>query len=375
MRILEHNVILREGYPGWPSIARKKDGELLIVFSGFREEHVCPYGKTVLLRSRDSGESWSDPEIINDTPLDDRDAGILVCSDGTIIVSWFTLCRNREIVLDAGHYSRETKERWVRDIEAIPPEEIDTWTDPGKIEPDYGRRGHFIRRSEDGGLTWGPPIAVVPSSPHGPIELSDGRLLYFGNGGYERRKKTSSLAAAESKDKGKTWEVIGGTTMFTDLPEQEADTVSYMGEPHAVEYEPGKILVLLRHQTKPYRPEKTNNYKMWKTVSEDGGYTWREPEPTPLLGYPPHLLELSDGRILATYGYRFPPYGERACVSSDGGRTWDTDREIVLRDDSPDDDLGYPASLELPGGEILTVYYQRDNPEEKPCLQLTRWEM
>lgn len=375
MRILEHNIVFREGYPGWPSIARTKDGELLIVFSGFREEHVCPYGKTVLIRSRDSGETWGEPEIINDTPLDDRDAGILVCSNGTIIVSWFTLCRAREAVLSAGHYSRETKERWARDIQAIPPGEIAKWTEPGKIEPEYGKRGHFIRRSEDGGKTWEPPVPVAPSSPHGPIELSDGRILYFGNRGYDRKGKTSSLTAAESRDWGKTWKEIGGTTMFTGPDSSESGAVSYMGEPHAVEYEPGKILVLLRHQSLPYTPEVTELYQMRKTVSEDGGYTWSNPEITPLLGYPPHLLKLSDGRILAAYGYRFPPFGERACLSSDGGRTWDTENEIVLRDDSPDDDLGYPASLELPGGQLLTVYYQRDKPGEKPCLQLTRWEL
>ena len=50
---------------------------MLVVFSGDRDAHVCPWGKVQLLRSRDGGATWSDPVSICDTPLDDRDAGIL----------------------------------------------------------------------------------------------------------------------------------------------------------------------------------------------------------------------------------------------------------------------------------------------------------
>ena len=42
-------------YIGWPTITRTRAGELLAVFSGDREEHVCPWGKTHLVRSSDDG--------------------------------------------------------------------------------------------------------------------------------------------------------------------------------------------------------------------------------------------------------------------------------------------------------------------------------
>ena len=64
-----------DDYLGWGTIARKDDGELLAVFSGRRESHWCPYGVNEIIRSSDDGETWSDPEIINNTPLDDRDTG------------------------------------------------------------------------------------------------------------------------------------------------------------------------------------------------------------------------------------------------------------------------------------------------------------
>ncbi|MEI8228893.1 MAG: hypothetical protein WCH77_11630, partial [Planctomycetota bacterium] len=56
----EHGVVCRLpgerfGYFAWPTIARMDDGTLLVVSSGLRAEHVCPYGKTVLNVSRDDG--------------------------------------------------------------------------------------------------------------------------------------------------------------------------------------------------------------------------------------------------------------------------------------------------------------------------------
>lgn len=44
-------------YIGWPSVAKTRDGELLAVFSGDRDEHVCPWGKTQMVRSRDNGRN------------------------------------------------------------------------------------------------------------------------------------------------------------------------------------------------------------------------------------------------------------------------------------------------------------------------------
>ena len=72
--------------------------------------------------------------------------------------------------------------------------------------------------------------------------------------------------------------------------------------------------------------------------------------------------------FLCTYGYRRNPYGERARVSEDGV-TWRQEGEVVLRDDADSVDLGYPASVELEPGKILTVNYQSphaDPPARKP---------
>jgi hypothetical protein len=58
----------------------------------------------------------------------------------------------------------------------------------------------------------------------------------------------------------------------------------------------------------------------------------------------------------------------------DGGASWTYD--YVLRDDGPDHDLGYPSSVELGDGSILTVYYQKPASVEDQCgLLWTRWRL
>ena len=113
---------------------------------------------------------------------------------------------------------------------------------------------------------------------------------------------------------------------------------------------------------------------MVQTESGDGGQTWTPAHPLGFHGSPPHLLRHSTGAIVGVYGYRLAPFGQRAMISRDGGRNWTTD--LVLRDDGPDADLGYPSSVELDDGSILTVYYQkRASAQEKCSLLWTRWRL
>jgi hypothetical protein len=63
---------------------------------------------------------------------------------------------------------------------------------------------------------------------------------------------------------------------------------------------------------------------------------------------------------MATYGIRNQhalPGGIRACFSTDNGETFDVSHEVQLRNDFFNWDVGYPESLQLPDGRVLTVYY------------------
>ena len=334
-------------YIGWPTIARTHDGELVTVFSGDRDEHVCPWGKTQMVRSSDNGKTWSEPVTVNNTPLDDRDAGIIVTKEGTLLVTWFTSLAFAEPRYQKS-YPEEITKTWKLHTEKLSREIRDQWL------------GCWVRRSTDGGKTWGDHIRVQGNSPHGPIELRNGRLLYVGKTLWDKNK---TLSVEESRDDGRTWQRIG------TIQVAPGESIDHYHELHAVELEDGKIVALIRYNP----PERENNI-MRQTESNDGGKTWTVPHPTGIWGYPPHLIRLKDGRIVVVYGYRREPFGERACVSYDGGKTWDVEHPIELMG-AMNHDLGYPASVELGDGSIFTVYYQIDKEGEKTCLMSTHWRL
>lgn len=96
--------------------------------------------------------------------------------------------------------------------------------------------------------------------------------------------------------------------------------------------------------------------------SLDGGRTWGPPQQTEIWGYLAHLLRLADGRLLTVYGIRWEPFGIRACLSTDAGETCDYAHEIIIRDDMPSSNLGYPTAVQLPEGRIFVAYYGDDVP-------------
>ncbi len=355
-------------YLGWPTIAQLPSDELIVVFSGGREEHVCPYGKTELVRSTDSGETWSPPETVNDSLIDDRDAGIVAMRSGTLVISWFThpTWKNLDRIRESGRYPAEQIDAWKAHCDQIRPE---------AKSQGLGLRA-WTRRSSDGGKTWEPPVDSSATSPHGPVELADGRLLMVGNDLREDDGTSGPkpIIAMESRDKGRSWSQIG-----TALPVPTKGAAYH--EPHVMELEDGTLICLARylHSDDPER----DRY-LRQTESMDGGRTWTRPHPSNMWGFPPHMLRLSNGDGLATYGYRRRPYGQRACVYQKvrenliGGNSsgnWDIGHAIVLRDGGDSDDLGYPATVEMSPGEMLTVYYQADRPDEKPSIMATRWTL
>ena len=162
------------------------------------------------------------------------------------------------------------------------------------------------------------------------------------------------LAAAVSTDDGKSWKISG----YIPVPKHVKPGASQFHEPHVVEAADGTLITMIRHHGKP------GQYFLWQSESKDGGSTWTELHETPIWGYPPHLIRLKNNWLLVVYGRRKPPFGERACISRDNGKTWDIENEITLTD-APNSDLGYPASVQLDDGSIYTIYYQQEKAGEK----------
>jgi hypothetical protein len=114
----------------------------------------------------------------------------------------------------------------------------------------------------------------------------------------------------------------------------------------------------------------------WQNVSTDGGRTWSNTEETSIWcggSSPPDLRRLQDGRLLMTRGYRREPFGVRAYLSEDEGESWNVETPFILRDDGPDRDVGYPSTVELDDGRLLTVYYWHEEDQIRH-LQRTLWD-
>ena len=110
--------------------------------------------------------------------------------------------------------------------------------------------------------------------------------------------------------------------------------------------------------------------------SQDRGRTWQAGEHLSQPSqHPGHLLELADGRILATYGSRIPRLrGVLGRVSEDGGASWTA--PFVVVGGLGEKDLGYPSSVQAPGGEIVTAYYTNCAPwHQRYHMGVVRWSL
>jgi hypothetical protein len=347
----------RLGYFGWPTVARTDDGTLVVASSGLRSDHVCPWGKTVLNVSTDDGRTWSAPRVINDSPIDDRDAGVVSLGGGRLLVSWFTSDTRK--YTDAGWLSAEERASW--------KPVLAKWTD----EMVNAHLGSWVMLSGDGGRTWGKPIRAPVSAPHGPIRLRSGELLYLGKQyGTWDDMSVGGILAARSRDGGGTWENLGAVPVAP-----KTDPANYH-EPHLVELPSGRLIGAIRienHSGKDLSASGIPTFSIMLTGSDDGGRTWTAARPMGFHGSPPHLLRHSSGVIILTYGYRQAPFGQRVALSRDDGATWDHD--WILRDDGPDSDLGYPSTVELADGSLFTVCYQKVAGDRKCSLLWSRWPL
>lgn len=323
-------------YHGWPTLARRRSGELLAVYSGGREAHICPYGRVEMIRSQDDGVTWSFPEVLMDSAIDDRDAGICETAAGTLLVSTFTSL--------AYETTKDRNPAW------------DSVNRRMNAERRKVLVGMWLLRSTDSGSTWSAPARVPVNSPHGPVALADGRVLYPGKDLWGGGK----IGVAESKDDGVSWR------MLADIPTRPGDRFEEYHELHGVEVGGGRMLVHIRNQNV------SNNRETLQSESNDGGRSWSVPRPIGVWGMPSHLLRLRSGRLLMTYGYRRAPFGNRARWSDDGGKSWSEER--VISDDGVGGDLGYPSTVELAGGELLTLWYERLASSPRAVLRIARWK-
>ena len=355
---MEHSIVYKDAgaYTCFPDIQRRRNGELWVSFrraGGFslealrrgKYDHVDKGARIGLARSVDDGRTWELAHLfgIFDPECGEQDPSITELADGTLLVNFF---------------------RW----RVVPAEEKDRLGYPARQQYDgtwSDVEGPLVVRSTDGGQSWQSEPDWVASSPlpragtsDAVLQLPDGTCL-MGIYGADYGSAACRSYAVRSTDGGRTW---GEPALIAADPDGRLS----FEEPTLTQLPDGRLLTLLRCG------EPGKYQYLYQAVSADGGHTWTDLHETPMWGHPGHILTLADGRLVATYGYRRPPYGVRACISRDLGKSWDIEHEVVLRDDGESRDIGYPSSTELPDGTVVTVYYIHGTDDVRH-IEATRW--
>jgi hypothetical protein len=332
-------------YHGWPTIAAGREGALFVVYSGGRDYHVCPFGRIDFMVSRDGGENWSWPRTLADSLTDDRDVGLVETKGGVLLASFYTSIAYQQHM---NAPERLLASVFGADLEA----ELSRWRAAERRATPAERKadiGHWLIRSTDGGRTWSSRYRAPGYNPHGPVALADGRVFYAAADG-------KKAAAWVSNDEGLTW------THLSDLPTRA-------GELHAVEAGDGTLIVQVRDKLTTAVGVKQRTLQ---TESRDGGKTWSK-QRLVTEGYPPHLVRLRDGTLVCTFGSRAKPFGIRAKVSRDHGRSWS--EEFFLTDDAATWDLGYPSTAQLADRSLVSVWYEVPANSHIAVLRQAKWRL
>ncbi|MDF2725012.1 MAG: exo-alpha-sialidase [Paenibacillus sp.] len=351
---LEDRIIYRDDlYNTFPSIVKKRDGELIVAFRQAPNRlnmfpggmHVDPASRGVYVVSRDNGRTWdSKPRhLVDDYCLGISDPCLNVLQDGDLLATYFThqvLLKDDVPELQPHRMERLVAGRWV--IRAGP--------------------GYTIR-SADGGVSWDEPAAIpaAPVAAYGDrltekvsrghvVEGEDGSLLALM---CTRPRQPGRAQLNVTRDKGLTWETV------SVLPDAER-TVFY--EPNLFRTVSGKLVAFLRSVKEGEPKERAN--PLFTCESYDNGATWTNLTEHPI--YTPNPFDvtaLQSGNVLLSYGYRHAPYGIRARLLNGECTNIGESEEVILRDDGGGFDLGYTGAVQLDGGHILIVYYFYDNDQ------------
>lgn len=393
-------------YECFPDLAKCPDGTLVCIYRESMGHGPHPFSRLVCRRSLDDGQTWLPKQIIDE------------CVDSEEIIepdrSWMSE--------DEINGYRETKNR------ITSPERIGATINCPRILSlsdgqllivadvyiyanknwKFHKFHKLFYRSFDNGKTWSAP--EEPELPNGSdlslTELRDGRLLLgltiylagcfaFLN---ENPKFDSSQIVLYSNDKGKTW------SKPIEIPYLEADSDyalfsrkihnesyggkirSAFGEGSFVELDDGTILGILRDG---------RFGRAYKVLSHDGGFTWKGPFPTELIGLNgrPKAGLLASGEICITYRCEIPnemlalhlltqeaakiegalpmverqPMPEDKKGAHDGDQPWHMKmyypgRTLILDvDRSVHRDGFYPGWVQLDSGDIYVVDYINDD--------------
>ena len=339
-----HDVIIYKDekfYSAFPSIVRRRDGELLVAFRRAPERrifgeagnsHTDPNSYLMLVRSKDGGSSWDQiPELLYANPFGgSQDPCLVQLRNGSILCSSYG---------------------WAR----LQPQAILKLKSPYRLG-DFVFLGGYLLRSKDGGRTWTEPNIPpptpgeafldpfgksIPAYNRGAIcEGEDGKLYWAVAATTSASAPRSEVHLFVSFDAGKTWNYSCRIA---------ADEKVSFNETSLYETPKGDLVGFMR----------TGDFDDHTTMARslDHGLSFQPWQDAGFQGHPHHALRLPDKRVLLVYGYRHRPFGIRARVLNPDCSDISSAQEIILRDDGGNGDLGYPWATLLSKYRALAVYY------------------
>lgn len=321
-RLERYLVCSMQGY--FPVLARTGKQSLAAIFRT-GGTHVCASATLAVATSGDGGRSWTAPVEITPRWDDSRNPAFGANARGELIAAYWKACMDCYVDGPGGPQWKNSEVR-------------------GKVPT------MFVRRSADNGRTWSREWPYKSgllklSSPYGRIITApDGVLLMSVYGGPRRKRKgvRDACILLRSDDGGRTW----GDESLVAVGHNETSYAFLPG---------GRLLAAARSESG----------HVATLFSDDGGRTWSKPVQVTRDGeHPADLAVLASGAVQLTFGRRIRPMGCGVLFSRDGGRTWDAEREVLLAGDGIHNaDLGYPSTVQLADGAIVTVLYYASGSE------------
>jgi len=353
---IDHQTLYRDPdyYCAHPHAISLENGDWLVVATRAPRRNIVlhppqdPTYQNILFRSQDGGLSWSEPKVIPDDSWHGVEcAGLTQLNDGRVMLNqwrfkWieckpsdrgavdfgpdqivqslqesieFDLnCKTAGVTADMFPWSRSSGETWV----------------------------HF---SKDNGQSFDQSIHIdtAPFSGgynmRGSVQFPDGEIFLplCDVPNYKQ------VFVVRSDDGGGTW---SSPELIAEGHDHEYE------EPVALILSSGRILVALRDNVSRIL------HMVW---SDDRGKTWNKPRKSGIEEYPAQLFELANGTLACLAGRRKPPYGIRLILSQDQGQIWDTHVPIIIRDDMPNKNLGYPTGIITKEQNMTAIYYGEDS--------------
>jgi hypothetical protein len=311
----------------WPNLTRLADGSIhASIFN--QPSHARMEGSVEVWSTRDGGHFWEKSGVAAAHDKGTNRMNVAAGKNG----------KGELVVIASGWELKpgETKNERM-DLVKVLPAWISISGDGGKKWKTY--KNSFPEAEE--GMTQFIPFGDV-------LEAEDGslRVLAYAQ---SLDKAVNKVSMFRSDDQGKNWRWV------SHLSDASGPTAFAGGHNETAFYQTGaKTWIAAARRWKA-------GAAMDLFISEDDGLSWQYlRQLTEESQHPGHITALENGDLLLTYGNRVPgEYGVAVKFSTGQGKTWS--EEYLVVDDLKSRDCGYPSSVQLPDGSIMTAYYSNGN--------------